>query len=261
MTERLDAPRPLRQAAQVNARWLLITMVWALSCAEPQDIEPGTGNSGEPCYPNATCNAPFVCAAGVCVEGADAGLDAPAGGAGGSGGGGGTSGGSGASSGGSGGSSATGGTGGGVGGSSGGVGGSSGGAGGGSGGVGGSSGGMGGAAGAGGSVGAPPAPTGAQGCTTCDCCDPWVISWSPVTEATYYNVRWKCSIFPENVKNVGLVTQVDLCSATVGMCSTAQCANSVGFVQVQACNASACSAPVAIPASGMPLACGGGCCC
>jgi hypothetical protein len=54
--------------------------------------------------------------------------------------------------------------------------------------------------------------------------------------------------------------QADLCSAQVGMCASSECAFSVGSIEVQACNASGCSASVLF-SSGIPLACGGGCCC
>ena len=70
---------------------------------------------------------------------------------------------------------------------------------------------------------------------------------------------WQCLITP-HVINVGNVTQADLCAANVGMCSTSECAFGVGSVQVQACNAAGCSAPVPVT-SGAPTACGGGCCC
>ncbi|GMV15357.1 MAG: hypothetical protein AMXMBFR56_35810 [Polyangiaceae bacterium] len=196
-----------------------------LACASTEDLERTQGGPGDPCYPNGTCNASLVCVANVCVS-EDAGADASLGGAGGTGASSG-SGGSGAAS-----------------------------------GSGGASGGTGGATGGtGGATGAPPPPGSPSGCTTCSCCDPWLIKWSASAGATHYNVIWKCSIFPQHVMNVGNVLQADLCSAAVGMCATAECANGVGLLQVQACNASGCSSPVAIPAAGVPIACGGGCCC
>lgn len=208
------------------ARWSWsLACVGVLACASTEDLERTQGGPGDPCYPNGTCNASLVCVANVCVS-EDAGADASLGGAGGTGASSG-SGGSGAAS-----------------------------------GSGGASGGTGGATGGtGGATGAPPPPGSPSGCTTCSCCDPWLIKWSASAGATHYNVIWKCSIFPQHVMNVGNVLQADLCSAAVGMCATAECANSVGLLQVQACNASGCSAPVAIPAAGVPLVCGGGCCC
>ncbi len=267
------------------ARWSWsLACVGVLACASTEDLERTQGGPGDPCYPNGTCNASLVCVANVCVS-EDAGADASLGGAGGTGassgsggsgaasGSGGASGGTGGATGGTGGTGgatggtggATGGTGGatgGTGGATGGTGGATGGTGGVTGGTGGATGGTGGATGGtGGATGAPPPPGSPSGCTTCSCCDPWLIKWSASAGATHYNVIWKCSIFPQHVMNVGNVLQADLCSAAVGMCATAECANSVGLLQVQACNASGCSAPVAIPAAGVPLVCGGGCCC
>ena len=126
---------------------------------------------------------------------------------------------------------------------------------------GGTGGSTGGAGGTGGASGAPPPPGAPSGCTTCGCCDPWLIKWTASAGATHYNVIWKCSIFPQHVINVGNVVQADLCSSTVGMCASSECANGVGVLQVQACNASGCSAATAIPSGGVPIACGGGCCC
>ena len=232
------------------ARWSWsLACVGVLACASTEDLERTQGGPGDPCYPNGTCNASLVCVANVCVS-EDAGADASLGGAGGTG--------ASSGSGGSGAASGSGGASGGTGGATGGTGGT----GGATGGTGGATGGTGGATGGtGGATGAPPPPGSPSGCTTCSCCDPWLIKWSASAGATHYNVIWKCSIFPQHVMNVGNVLQADLCSAAVGMCATAECANSVGLLQVQACNASGCSAPVAIPAAGVPLVCGGGCCC
>ena len=236
------------------ARWSWsLACVGVLACASTEDLERTQGGPGDPCYPNGTCNASLVCVANVCVS-EDAGADASLGGAGGTG--------ASSGSGGSGAASGSGGASGGTGGATGGTGGATGGTGGVTGGTGGATGGTGGATGGtGGATGAPPPPGSPSGCTTCSCCDPWLIKWSASAGATHYNVIWKCSIFPQHVMNVGNVLQADLCSAAVGMCATAECANSVGLLQVQACNASGCSAPVAIPAAGVPLVCGGGCCC
>ena len=104
----------------------------------------------------------------------------------------------------------------------------------------------------------PPAPDMAAGCNVCDCCDPWPISWAAVPEATHYVVRWKCSINPEQVHDVGAKTMVaDVCN-DIDMCN-GMCAFTVGYIKVQACNDDGCSALVDIPAA--PITCGGGCCC
>jgi len=98
------------------------------------------------------------------------------------------------------------------------------------------------------------------GCQTCDCCDPWPISWGAVPEATEYVVRWRCSINPEQVKKVGNVTKIaDVCN-DIDMCN-GMCAFTVGYIKVEACNADGCSAPVDIPTDLIPITCGGGCCC
>jgi hypothetical protein len=128
---------------------------------------------------------------------------------------------------------------------------------GGSGGTGGSSGGTGGVAGC---AGGPPEPTNVQGCMGCTCCDPWIVKWDASPGATYYNVIFKCSIFPEHVVNVGDVTQTDVCVTPVGMCNNGECVNNAGYVMVQACDATCCSSRVNV-GQGAPLACGGGCCC
>jgi hypothetical protein len=128
------------------------------------------------------------------------------------------------------------------------------------GGVGGAS--SGGGVGSGGTTGSAPAPPeDVQGCSTCGDCDasPWPVSWSAVADATHYNVIFRCSIF-ETVKDVGNVTNADLCGPPVGMCN-AQCGWGVGYVGVQACNAAGCSAATQVPAEGVPAACGGGVCC
>lgn len=104
----------------------------------------------------------------------------------------------------------------------------------------------------------PPAPDMAAGCNVCDCCDPWPISWAAVPEATHYVVRWKCSINPEQVHDVGAKTMIaDVCN-DIDMCN-GMCAFTVGYIKVQACNDDGCSALVDIPAA--PITCGGGCCC
>ncbi|MEZ4222264.1 MAG: hypothetical protein R3B13_15110 [Polyangiaceae bacterium] len=240
------------------------------ACASPDELDK-TGSLGGPCYPNGTCDSAYTCSFGVCGF-ADAGVDAAAtGGSTGSGGSGGSAGTSsggtssgGASSGGasSGGASSGGTSSGGT--SSGGT--SSGGASSGgtsSGGTssGGTSSGGTSSGGTGGSAGTPTPPTGVQGCSNCDCCDPWDVTWTATSGATYYQVAWKCSIFPVHAINVGNVTSVDLCSSTIGMCSTAECANGGIVISVQACNASGCSAQSFVSGIGVPLACGGGCCC
>lgn len=247
------------------------------ACASAESLEPSEGGAGDPCYPNGTCNAALVCVGNQCVA-PDGGAAAGGGTGGGAGGatGGSTSGGgsTGGSTGGAGGATSggggTGGSTGGAGGATGGTGGSAtgGGGGGATGGTGGSTtggggtgGSTGGAGGTGGASGAPPPPGAPSGCTTCGCCDPWLIKWTASAGATHYNVIWKCSIFPQHVINVGNVVQADLCSSTVGMCASSECANGVGVLQVQACNASGCSAATAIPSGGVPIACGGGCCC
>lgn len=104
----------------------------------------------------------------------------------------------------------------------------------------------------------PPAPDMAAGCNVCDCCDPWPISWAAVPEATHYVVRWKCSINPEQVHDVGAKTMIaDVCN-DIEMCN-GMCVFTVGYIKVQACNDDGCSALVDIPAA--PITCGGGCCC
>lgn len=104
----------------------------------------------------------------------------------------------------------------------------------------------------------PPPPTMPAGCNVCDCCDPWPISWAAVPEATHYVVRWKCSINPEQVHDVGDKTAIaDVCN-DIDMCN-GMCAFTVGYIKVQACNDDGCSALVDIPAA--PITCGGGCCC
>jgi hypothetical protein len=85
------------------------------------------------------------------------------------------------------------------------------------------------------------------------------VSWTPSSGATYYNLFWTCFLF-EHPINVGTLTSVDLCDPLVGMCSSAECANGVAALSVQACNASACSVKVPVT-NGLPIACGGGCCC
>jgi hypothetical protein len=98
------------------------------------------------------------------------------------------------------------------------------------------------------------------GCQTCECCDPWWISWDEVPGATYYQVRWKCSINPEQVHDVGAVTMIaDVCN-DIDMCN-GMCAFTVAYIRVEACNEDGCSAPIDIPAAGTPITCGGGCCC
>lgn len=104
----------------------------------------------------------------------------------------------------------------------------------------------------------PPAPDMAAGCNSCECCDPWPISWAAVPEATHYVVRWKCSINPEQVHDVGAKTAIaDVCN-DIDMCN-GMCVFTVGYIKVQACNDDGCSALVDIPAA--PITCGGGCCC
>ena len=106
----------------------------------------------------------------------------------------------------------------------------------------------------------PPPPDMLGGCQTCDCCDPWPISWGAVPGATEYVVRWKCSINPEQVKMVGNVTKIaDVCN-DIDMCN-GMCAFTVGYIKVEACNDDGCSAAVNIPADLIPITCGGGCCC
>lgn len=232
--------RPVSGTLVSMARSLWVLLLSGLgACASPEDLEPGQGGLGDPCYPNGTCNSGLACVGNQCLS-----PDASAGGSGGASGTGGAIGGSGGAVGGSGGASGTGGASGS--GSTGGTGGSS---------------ASGGAGGSGGATGAPPPPSTVAGCTSCGCCDPWLVQWGASAGATYYNVIWKCSIFPQHTINVGNVVSVDLCSGTVGMCSVSECANGVGILQVQACNPSGCSAAVAVPAAGVPIACGGGCCC
>lgn len=106
----------------------------------------------------------------------------------------------------------------------------------------------------------PPPPDMLGGCQTCECCDPWPISWGAVPGATEYVVRWKCSINPEQVKMVGNVTKIaDVCN-DIDMCN-GMCAFTVGYIKVEACNDDGCSAAVNIPADLIPITCGGGCCC
>lgn len=106
----------------------------------------------------------------------------------------------------------------------------------------------------------PPAPDMAAGCAVCDCCDPWPISWAPVPEATHYVVRWKCSINPEQVHDVGSKTAIaDVCN-DIDMCN-GMCAFTVGYIKVEACNGNGCSMSIAIPPAEAPITCGGGCCC
>jgi hypothetical protein len=104
----------------------------------------------------------------------------------------------------------------------------------------------------------PPPPTMPVGCDSCECCDPWPIAWAAVPEATHYVVRWKCSINPEQVHDVGNTTKVaDVCN-DIEMCN-GMCVFTVGYIKVQACNDDGCSALVDVP--GAPITCGGGCCC
>ena len=106
----------------------------------------------------------------------------------------------------------------------------------------------------------PAAPANPMGCQVCDCCDPWPISWAAVPGATHYVVRWKCSINPEQVHDVGAVTQIaDVCN-DIEMCN-GMCAFTVGYIKVEACNQDGCSASINIPADQIPITCGGGCCC
>lgn len=78
--------------------------------------------------------------------------------------------------------------------------------------------------------------------------------------ATHYVVRWKCSINPEQVHNVGNVTMIaDVCN-DIDMCN-GMCAFTVGYIRVEACNQNGCSPAVNIPVDDIPLSCGGGCCC
>jgi len=112
----------------------------------------------------------------------------------------------------------------------------------------------------GGNIEPPPPPMMPAGCGFCDCCDPWPISWAAVPEATHYVVRWKCSINPEQVHDVGNKTAIaDVCN-DIDMCN-GMCAFTVGYIKVQACNDDGCSALVNIPADQSPITCGGGCCC
>ena len=106
----------------------------------------------------------------------------------------------------------------------------------------------------------PPPPDMLGGCQTCECCDPWPISWGAVPGASEYVVRWKCSINPEQVKKVGNVTTIaDVCN-DIDMCN-GMCVFTVGYIKVEACNDDGCSAAVNIPADLIPITCGGGCCC
>lgn len=99
-----------------------------------------------------------------------------------------------------------------------------------------------------------------HGCTSCGCCDPWPISWDAVSCATHYRVRWKCSIVPEQMWDAGNVTSADLC-LDVGICYDDTCTFGVGYIRVEACNATGCSPPIDVPANEIPITCGGGCCC
>ncbi|WP_170135443.1 hypothetical protein [Nannocystis exedens] len=106
----------------------------------------------------------------------------------------------------------------------------------------------------------PPPPEMLAGCQSCACCDPWWISWDEVPGATHYVVRWKCSVNPEQVHDVGAVTMIaDVCN-DLDMCN-GMCAFTVGYIRVEACDEDGCSPPVDIPAPGVPITCGGGCCC
>lgn len=107
----------------------------------------------------------------------------------------------------------------------------------------------------------PPPPAMPKGCTNvCECCEPWPISWADVPGATHYVVRWKCSINPEQVIDVGDVNMIgDVCN-DIDMCN-GMCAFTVGYIRVEACNADGCSTAVDIPADEIPISCGGGCCC
>jgi hypothetical protein len=105
---------------------------------------------------------------------------------------------------------------------------------------------------------ASPAP---RGCSTCDCCDPWGLSWEPVICARHYVVRWKCPLLnPEQVWNVGDVTSVNDVCVDIDMCN-GMCSSGVDYIRVQACNPSGCSSSVNVPSSEIPRLCGGGCCC
>jgi hypothetical protein len=107
----------------------------------------------------------------------------------------------------------------------------------------------------------PPPPAMPKGCTNvCECCEPWPISWADVPGATHYVVRWKCSINPEQVIDVGDVNMIgDVCN-DIDMCN-GMCAFTVGYIKVEACNADGCSMAVNFPVDEIPISCGGGCCC
>jgi hypothetical protein len=88
----------------------------------------------------------------------------------------------------------------------------------------------------------------------------WWIEWDPVVGATYYQVEWKCSLNPVQIWNVGLVTRIDDVCNDIDLCN-GMCPLTVGYIDVRACDADACSDAVRMPAGEIPITCGGGCCC
>lgn len=115
----------------------------------------------------------------------------------------------------------------------------------------------GGGMGTGGGGNCPVSPTNVMGCPSClNCPSNWPVSWSAVTGATHYFVKYTC--FTQTTTYQTNSTMVDLCNQ-VGMCNNSLCANGVTSVTVEACNGNCCSSPVSIP--DIPIACGGGVCC
>lgn len=112
------------------------------------------------------------------------------------------------------------------------------------------------------SCGSPGSPS-PHGCSNCDFCDLWGLSWDAVACARHYVVRWKCGTFnPEQVWNVGNTTMVDDICFDIGMCDGGTCVagGSVQYIRVEACNPSGCSAAASVPSNETPGSCGGGCC-
>jgi hypothetical protein len=107
----------------------------------------------------------------------------------------------------------------------------------------------------------PPPPTGVvlNQCSDFVCCvgDNVSLSWDPVAGATYYEVRWNCSITPESIS--GPLFQTSYADA---LAPPIDWGSSCGFTTfnfaVYACNANGCSAGTPIPNA--PITCGGGCC-
>lgn len=107
-----------------------------------------------------------------------------------------------------------------------------------------------------GSCGTPATPV-PRGCTTCDICDAWDLSWAPIACADHYVVRWKCVFHAEQAWSVVGNSVGDICF-DIGMCDL--CGAGVEYIRVQACSGVGCSVAANVPVSETPNSCGGGCC-